>query len=94
MPSVFHPGADLSGIDGVDDGVPWVSSVIHKTEMWVNEHGTGAYAMTGMVLTVGIVPYFGADRPFIFAIVDEPTGTIMFIGRVMEANGGPPPMIF
>ena len=62
--------------------------------MWVNEHGTGAYAMTGMVLTVGIVPYFGADRPFIFAIVDEPTGTIMFIGRVMEANGGPPPIIF
>ncbi len=94
MPSVFQPGADLSGIDGVDDGVPWVSSVVHKTEMWVNEHGTGAFAMTGMSLTVGIVPYFGADRPFIFAIVDEPTGTIMFIGRVMEANGGPPPIIF
>ena len=94
MPSAFHPGADFSGIDGVDDGEPWISSVVHKTAMWVNEHGTGAYAMTGMDLTVGIVPHFDADRPFIFAIVDEPTGTIMFIGRVMEANNGPPPIIF
>ncbi|MCK4550070.1 MAG: serpin family protein, partial [Candidatus Krumholzibacteria bacterium] len=94
MHTAFQPGADFSGIDGVDDGIPWISSVVHKTVMWVNEHGTGAYAMTGMVLTVGIVPVFDANRPFIFAIVDEPTGTIMFIGRVMEANGGPPPFIF
>jgi serpin B len=93
MHSVFYPGADLSGIDGTDDGAPWVTSAIHKTEMWVNEHGTGAYAMTGMVLTVGIVPHFYAVRPFIFAIVDEPTGTIMFTGRVVEANGAPPPII-
>ncbi len=89
MQSAFQPGADFSGIDGTDDGSPWISSVVHKTEMWVNEYGTGAYAMTGMVLTVGIVPHFNAVRPFIFAIVDEPTGTIMFIGRVMKANGGP-----
>ena len=94
MSTAFQQGADFSGIDGVDDGSPWISSVVHKTEMWVNEHGTEAYAMTGMVLTVGIVPHFDAVRPFIFAIVDEPTGTIMFIGRVMEANGGPPPIIF
>lgn len=89
MNTPFRPGADFSGIDGVDDGAPWISSVVHKTRMWVNEYGTGAYAMTGMVLTVGIVPVFTANRPFIFAIVDEPTGTIMFIGRVMQANGGP-----
>jgi serpin B len=94
MHTAFQQGADFSGIDGVDDGTPWISTVIHKTEMWVNEHGTGAFAMTGMVLTLGVHPYFLADRPFIFAIVDEPTGTIMFIGRVMEANGGPPPIIF
>ncbi len=94
MYTAFQLGANFSGIDGVDDGMPWISSVVHKTVMWVNEHGTGAYAMTGMVLTVGIVPVFEAVRPFIFAIVDEPTGTIMFIGRVMEANGGPTPIIF
>jgi serpin B len=95
MRTAFQAGeADFSGIDGTDDGSPWISTVIHKTEMWVNEHGTGAYAMTGMVLTVGIVPHFDAIRPFIFAIVDEPTGTIMFIGRVLEANGGPPPIVF
>ena len=91
MESAFEPGADFSGIDGTDDGSPWISTVVHKTRMWVNEHGTGAYAFTGMVLTVGIVPHFDVVRPFIFAIVDEPTSTIMFIGRVMEANGGPAP---
>jgi len=92
MTSAFGFGADFSGIDGTDDGIPWISTVIHKTRMWVNEHGTGAFAMTGMVMTVGIVPHFDAVRPFIFAIVDEPTGTILFLGRVMEANGGPPPI--
>jgi serpin B len=91
MPSAFEPGADFSGIDGTDDGSPWISTVVHKTRMWVNEHGTGAYAMTGMVLTLGSVPRFDAVRPFIFAIVDEPTMTIMFIGRVTAANGGPAP---
>jgi len=91
MSSAFMPGADFTGIDGIDDGVPWISRVIHKTTVWVNEVGTEAIAMTGMVLTVGIVPYFNADRPFIFAIVDEPTGTIMFIGRVMAANDSFPP---
>jgi serpin B len=93
MPSAFLPGADFSGIDGSDDGSPWISFVVHKTTMWVNEHGTGAYAMTGMGLTIGIVPVFDVVRPFIFAIVDEPTGTIMFIGRVTAANGGPAPWL-
>jgi serine protease inhibitor len=46
-----------------------------------------------MGLTIGIVPYFSATRPFIFAIVDEPTGTIMFIGRVMVANNAMPPLL-
>lgn len=91
MGRAFGPGAEFWGIDGTDDGEPWISTVVHKTHMWVNEHGTGAYATTGIVLTVGIVPHFDAVRPFIFAIVDEPTGTIMFMGRVMEANGSFPP---
>jgi serpin B len=86
MTTSFYPGTDFSGIDGTDDGQPWIDTVIHKTHMFVNEYGTGAWAATGMVLTVGIVPHFDAVRPFIFAIVDEPTGTIMFMGRVMEAN--------
>jgi serpin B len=93
MSSAFQYGADFSGIDGIDDGMPWISRVIHKTTMWVNEVGTEAVAMTGMVLTVGIMPYFDASRPFIFAIVDEPTGTIMFIGRVMAANDSFPPYV-
>ena len=94
MSSAFYAGADFSGIDGIDDGLPWISTVVHKTEMYVNEHGTGAFAMSGMVLTLGTVPHFKAVRPFIFAIVDEPTGTVMFIGRVMEANGAISPFEF
>ncbi len=94
MSSAFYAGADFSGIDGIDDGIPWISTVVHKTEMYVNEHGTGAFAMSGMALTLGTVPHFNAVRPFIFAIVDEPTGTVMFIGRVMEANGAIAPSEF
>ena len=85
--SAFDPGADLSGIDGVDDGAPWVSDVIHKTTMYLNEYGTYFYSATGMATTIGEHPYFSANRPFIFAVIDEPTGVILFIGRVLDANG-------
>jgi serpin B len=93
MVSAFSSGADFSGIDGTDDGMPWISYVQHKTTMFLNEYGTCVYSMTGISLTVGIHPYFKANRPFIFAIIDEPTGVILFLGRVLDANGYPFPFI-
>ncbi len=94
MTSVFYPGANLSGIDGIDDGSPWVGDVIHKTSMYLNEYGTYLYSATGIVLFVCELPRFSADRPFIFAVIDEPKGVILFIGRVMDANGYWWPLVF
>jgi serpin B len=79
----FSPGADFSGIDGVDDGTPWVNALVHKSEIWVDEYGVEASAATGMGLTIGESACFRANRPFIFLISDMETGAILFMGRVV-----------
>lgn len=80
----FYPGANFSGMDGTDDGAPWISFVAHQSYIAVDEYGTMAYAGTAMGLTIGIPPRFEAVRPFIFVIRDNETGTILFIGRVLD----------
>jgi serpin B len=81
----FSPGAaDFSGMDGTVDGVPWIDLVVHKAYITIDEYGTIAAAGTGMVMTLGAWPSFRAVRPFIFVIRDNPTGTILFMGRVLD----------
>jgi serpin B len=87
MVDAFGPGANFTGMDGVDDGVPWISEAVHKTFISVDEYGTEAAAGMGMCLTVGEHPVFRANRPFIFIIRDKPTGTILFLGRVLDPRG-------
>ena len=79
-------GADFSGMDGTDDGAPWISVVAHKAFISLDEFGTLAAAGTGMVLTKGLHDSFHAVRPFILAIRDNETGTILFLGRVLNPN--------
>lgn len=87
MPSAFDPDqADFSGIDNARD--LYIGDVIHKSFVKVDEAGTEAAAATAVVLlatgmmmdTVEMM----VDRPFIFFIYDEPTQTILFMGRVLE----------
>ncbi len=81
----FIPGvADFSGMDGTVDGQPWINLIVHKAYIMIDEYGTLAAAGTGMVLSIGIHPHFGAVRPFIYIIRDIPTGTILFMGRVVD----------
>jgi serpin B len=86
----FAPGpADFSGMDGTEDGVPWVDDVVHKAYISVGELGTVACAGTGAVMPgsiPGSCPSFLATRPFIFVIRDNPTGTILFLGRVLDPS--------
>lgn len=82
----FNPGADFSGMDGVNDGVPWIDWVVHKAYIMIDEYGTLAFAGTGMGLTLGMHDEFRALRPFIFVIRDIPTGTILFMGRVLDPS--------
>ena len=65
----------------------WISFVAHKSLIAVDEWGTLAAAGTGVGFTVGVAEHFTADRPFVFAIRDRATGTILFLGRVLDPTG-------
>lgn len=87
MPLAFsQQAADFSGMTGKKD--LFISRVIHKAYVDVNEEGTEAAAATGIMMLEGGYsipeppPVFRADRPFIFLIKDNATGSILFMGRV------------
>ena len=87
MPDAFSlPPADFSGITGVKD--LYISNVIHKAFVAVDEEGTEAAAATAVVMKLTSVPappkVFRADHPFIFIIRDNHSESILFMGRVMN----------
>jgi serpin B len=97
MPVAFAPpvstacspqNADFSGMDGNCD--LYISDVIHKAFISVDETGTEAAAATAVIVNVTGMPMpeetviMTIDRPFIFLIRDIETGTILFLGRVMN----------
>ena len=86
MPDAFVYGvADFSGVNGVVKDL-YISGVFHKAFIEVNEEGTEAAAATGVVLShsIPVAPVFYADHPFIFIIKDNRSGSILFMGRVMN----------
>jgi len=87
MPAAFSYGlADFSGMDGNRE--LFISSVIHKTFVSVDEEGTEAAAVTAIPMMGSPPPAgpvdFTANRPFIFLIQDIETGSILFIGRILN----------
>lgn len=63
----------------------YISKVDHKTFVEVNEEGTEAAAVTGIGISVtSSPPQFTVNRPFFFAIRDNETGTILFMGTVLD----------
>jgi len=82
MPTAFTGDADLSGVDGTRDLS--ITGVFHKAFVDVNEEGTEAAAATGIVAGKGVTPVFRADHPFIFLIVEKDSGTVLFMGRVVN----------
>jgi serpin B len=88
MTEAFVPGlADFSGMDGTDDGSPWIDLVAHKAFISVDELGTLAAGGTVVELTISMMETFYGERPFIFVIRDVETGTILFLGRVLDPSG-------
>ena len=92
MPTAFTGNADFSGMDGTNDLL--ISDVIHQAFVDVNEEGTEAAAATAVVMKLAAapanpepVPVFRADHPFIFIIQDDETGSILFMGRVVNPTG-------
>jgi len=88
MPVAFSGGADFSGMTGNRD--LFISDVVHKAFVSVDEAGTEAAAATAVVMELTAVPgppvEVTVDRPFIFLIRDIETGTILFVGRIINPS--------
>ena len=87
MTDAFLPSlADFSGMDGTRNLS--IMRVVHKAFVTVNEAGTEAAAATGAVVGATSVPPppvpVDLDRPFVFLILDIPTGAILFLGDVVN----------
>jgi serpin B len=86
MGVAFTANADLSGMNGKRD--LFIQDVLHKAFVSVDEAGTEAAAATAVMMGLTALPpepvAFIMDRPFIFFIRDIPTGSIIFIGRVLN----------
>jgi serpin B len=61
--------------------------VLHKAFIGVDEQGTEAAAVTIVSGSPTAAPPIVIDRPFLFAIRDTQTGTVLFLGRVMDPRG-------
>ena len=92
MPHAFSNEADFSGMDGSHS--LQISDVIHKAFVAVDEAGTEAAAATAVIMRMKSMIIeeepvdFTLDRPFIFFIRDVQTGSILFIGRVLNPGAG------
>ena len=86
--------ADFTGIGFSENGNVYISRVLHKTYIAVDERGTKAGASTAVVMEDGAAPMeepdtkeVYLDRPFVYLIIDCETGLPIFMGVVMEIGG-------
>lgn len=85
MVDAFDPGrADLSGM--VPGGGVWVDEVKQKSFVRVDEEGTEAAAVTGVAVVESASPSVRFDRPFVLAIRERLSGTILFLGVVRDPS--------
>jgi serpin B len=71
----------------------FISQVVHKTFLRIDEKGTEAAAATGIEVEVTSAPAvppptFRADHPFLILIRDNPSGAVLFLGRISHPTMG------
>jgi serpin B len=86
MTNAFQSGiADFSGMDGSLD--LYISKIVHKATIEVNEEGTEATAATVVIMSGrgvgggGQPVSFIANRPFLYFILDNDSNSILFMGK-------------
>jgi serpin B len=89
MPIAFSPDeADFSGMTGNRE--LFISAVLHKAFVAVDEAGTEAAAATAVIMDNRAVleppVEVTIDRPFVFLIRDIETGAVLFVGRVLNPS--------
>ena len=90
MPVAFSAEADFSGMNGKQN--LYISDVVHKAFVSLDEAGTEAAAATAVIVAETSMPMdpvsVDVDCPFIFMIRDIETGAILFVGRIMDPSAG------
>lgn len=86
MGIAFDPArADFGGIANVAPERLYLTSVLHKTFVDVNEEGTEAAAVTSVGIGItSLPPTMQIDRPFLFVIRERLTGTVLFLGQIVR----------
>ena len=90
MSIAFTGGADFSGmVDGATLPLQ-LDDVVQEAFVHVDEHGTEAAAATAVEVKLSSAstdPFeMTVNRPFLFLIRDERTGTVLFLGRVVDGS--------
>ena len=88
MPLAFSDSADFSGMTGNTDLK--IDKIIHKAKIEVTELGAEASAATAVIMVrkSAIIReiQFNANRPFIYLIKDNNTGSYLFMGRYLKGE--------
>lgn len=85
MTDAFSAVADFSGITDAEKLM--IQKVVHKAFLEVNETGTEAAAATGVsVGPTSVPPTLSATRPFLLLIRDNKTGSILFMGKILDPS--------
>lgn len=88
MVDSFQVGsADFTGITTYEE--LFLSSVTHEGFVTVDEAGTEAAAATAVAGSAGSTPEHAEltlDRPFLYFVLDDPTESVLFVGRVLDPS--------
>jgi serpin B len=85
MADAYGEAADFSGMDGTRE--LFIDEVYHQAGISVDEAGTEATAASAVVMQRKGPPVdhvVSVDRPFLFLIRDLETGTILFLGHIVN----------
>lgn len=89
LSEIFESG--MADFSGMSEEELWVSDVLQKTRLELDEHKTKAAAATGIMMNGGAAPpkedmrrEVFLDRPFAFLIYDPDQELIVFMGKVTE----------